>query len=85
MFVPEGSSCSFDRFCYGRQCLPPGVALHSRCPRGPATHTDLALTVGPYGPESASSRSDSLAGPQAKEVLNATCSLRGVIENEEDL
>ncbi|TPP58277.1 28S ribosomal protein S5 mitochondrial [Fasciola gigantica] len=34
-FVPEGASCGPNQHCFHQQCVPPNVALRSRCPSGP--------------------------------------------------
>ncbi|CAH8655509.1 unnamed protein product [Dicrocoelium dendriticum] len=37
-FVPEGASCADNQYCFQQQCVPPHVALRSRCPAGPVSH-----------------------------------------------
>ncbi|VDP74500.1 unnamed protein product [Echinostoma caproni] len=34
-FVPEGAACGPNQYCFHQQCVPPNVALRSRCPSGP--------------------------------------------------
>lgn len=35
-YVPEGASCDEGFFCFQNRCIKPtGIALHSKCPKGP--------------------------------------------------
>ena len=77
-YVPEGASCEAGRFCFHQRCIKPtGIALHSKCPRGPLTESSTAPGVYLHP----AVRRHLPAAPAAAGSLNVTCSGRGVCTN----